>query len=179
MIYELSESYFVRPLEEADVLGAYPTWFQDQDVCRYNSHGKFFHPLEYYREYVAATAQERRIVWAVCHRQDGHVGNVSLQDIATINRTAEFAIILGDKRHWGKGLGCLAGRALLEHGFRIIDLHRVYCSTAATNIGMRKLALRLGMIEEGTRRQHLLLDGSRVDVVEYGILRDEYRRGSH
>lgn len=175
MIYSLNEAYFVRPLEEGDVHGSYPRWFQDQEVCRYNSHGKFFQPEDYFRDYVAACAQERRIVWAVCHREDGHVGNVSLQDIATIDHTAEFAILLGDRRHWGKGLGFLAGRALFTHGFDKLDLARIHCSTAATNLGMRKLALRLGMTLEGTRRQHLFLEGSRVDVVEYGVLREEFR----
>lgn len=174
MIYEIGESYFVRPLEEADLLGSYPTWFQDQEVCRYNSHGKFCHPIEYYRDYVAASAQERRIVWAVCHKQDGHVGNVSLQDISAVNRTAEFAILLGDKRHWGQGLGLLAGRVLLHHGFSKIDLYRIYCSTASTNIGMRKLAEKLGMTHEGTRRGHIFLEGARVDVVDFGIQRDEF-----
>ena len=38
---------------------------------------------------------------------------------------------------------------------------------------MRRLALGLGMREEGCRRAHLWLDGSWVDMIEYGILRKE------
>jgi ribosomal-protein-alanine N-acetyltransferase len=47
MIYELSDNYSVRPFDETDLDGAYPSWFEDQDVCRYNSHGKFFKTKAY------------------------------------------------------------------------------------------------------------------------------------
>lgn len=174
MIYELSSEYFVRPLTESDIDGPYLSWFEDQEVCRFNSHGKFFKTREHFREYLAALNREDRVVWAICHKTDGHVGNVSLQAISLVNRTAEFAILLGDKRHWHKGLGPLAGRRLLEHGFNKLNLERVYCGTAATNEGMKKLALALGMTLEGTRRKHLFLEGGRVDVLEYGVLRSEF-----
>jgi [ribosomal protein S5]-alanine N-acetyltransferase len=174
MIYELSKEYFVRPLAEADVDGAYPSWFEDQEVCRYNSHGKFFKTREQFRDYVRDSNREDRLVWAMCHTEDGHIGNISLQAISLIDRTAEYAIILGDKRHWGRGAGLLASRAILAHGFFKLNLERIYCGAAATNTAMNKLALAMGMTLEGTRRRHLFLDGERVDVVEYGILREEF-----
>jgi ribosomal-protein-alanine N-acetyltransferase len=176
MIYELSKDYFVRPLAEDDVDGAYPRWFEDQDVCRYNSHGKFFKTKAYFREYLNELNLEDRVVWAICHIEDGHIGNVSLQEISQIHRTAEFAIILGDKRHWGKTVGLLAGTKLLEHGFNKLNLERIHCGTAATNEGMKKLARVMGMTLEGTRRLHLFLEGSRVDILEYGILSTEFKK---
>ena len=114
------------------------------------------------------------MVWAVCHIEDGHIGNVALQKISQINQTAEFAVILGDKRHWGKGIGLLASKKIFEHGFSKINLERIYCGTASTNNGMKKLAKDLGMTHEGTLRQHIFLEGSHVDMLEYGILRSEF-----
>ena len=174
MIYELNKDYYVRPLTEEDIDGPYPGWFADQEVCRYNSHGKFFKTKAAFREYVLALGGEDRVVWAVCHKTDGHIGNVSLQAISLINRTAEFAIIIGDKRHWARGVGLMAAQALLNHGFNKLNLERIYCGTAATNEGMKKLAKAMGMTHEGTRRRDLFLDGQRVDVLDYGILRDEF-----
>ena len=178
MIYQLSKDYFVRPLADEDLDGAYPKWFEDQEVCRYNSHGKFFKTKAYFKQYLSDLDRQDRVVWAICHVDDGHIGNISLQEISLINRTAEFAVILGDKRHWGKGVGLLAGRKLIEHGFRKLDLERIHCGTAATNEGMKKLAIGMGMCLEGNRRQHLFLEGSRVDMLEYGILRSEFRNAS-
>ena len=173
MIYKLSEVYFVRPLAETDLEGAYPKWFEDQEVCRYNSHGKFFKSKTWFREYLGQLDREDRLVWAMCHVDDGHIGNISLESLSFINRTAEFAILVGEKQHWGRGVALLAGKAILEHGFKKLNLKRIYCATAATNDGMKKLAAGLGMKLEGTRRDHCFLNGARVDVLEYGILRSE------
>lgn len=175
MIYELNSDYFVRGLVESDVEGAYPRWFQDQEICKYSSNGKFPKTLEYFRRYVSESNCEDRVVWAICHRTEGHIGNLTLQNIANVNRNAEFAIMIGNKSHWGRGVALLAGRALLRHGFFKLNLERVYCGTAVTNTGMCQLAERLGMTREGQRRKALFLDGSWSDVIEFGILREEFR----
>lgn len=170
----LSEDFYVRGLREEDVDGPYPSWFEDQDVCAHNSHGKFVRSKEHFRDFIRRIDGQTMVVWAICHVQDGHVGNVALQNISLINHNAEFAILLGDRRHWGRGLGLLAARAMLDHGFSRLNLHRIYCGTAATNQAMRSMARRLGMKEEGVRREHVFLAGRWVDVIEYGILRSEF-----
>jgi hypothetical protein len=38
--------------------------------------------------------------------------------------------------------------SLRNDGFKKLNLHRIYCGTAATNAGMKKIALNLGMKEE-------------------------------
>lgn len=177
MIHQLDKDYYVRLLRESDVDGPYPTWFEDQEVCRYNRHGKFFKTAARIRKYAAKANSERQVTWAVCHSEDGHIGNVSLQDISQVDRTAEFAILMGDKRHWGKGVASLAAKALLYHAFNKLNLERVYCGTADTNWAMKGLAGALGMIQEGTRRSQLYLEGRRVDLVEFGILKEEYLAG--
>ncbi len=173
MIYQLSEQYFVRSLAVSDLDGPYISWFEDQEVCKYNSHGKMLNSYEYYNSYIRSANGLSSLVWAICHNSEGHVGNVSLQNISLINRSAEFSIIIGEKKHHGKGVGYSAGIKMLMHAFKKLNLHRVYCGTAETNYGMCKLALSLGMREEGRRREQLWLDGDWVDVIEYGVLRNE------
>lgn len=175
MFYQLNDTYHVRGLRETDVDGPYPEWFEDQEVCAFNSHGKFIKTRESFRRYVQNLNGCEMIVWAICHAQNGHIGNVSLQNISLINRHAEFAILLGDRRHWGKGIGTLAAKSIMAHGFNKLNLNRIYCGTAATNLAMKKLALDLGMKEEGVRRSHLFLNGSWTDALEFGILSEEFR----
>ena len=175
IIYKLNDEYDVRPLTEAEVAGPYPGWLHSPEVCYHNSHGRFPRNAQYFLDYIRAVNDGSQVVWAIWHAKDGHVGNISLQGIESVDRTAEFAILLGDKRHWGRGVGALAGRQLLRHGFDVLNLERVHCGTAATNVGMQKLAAALGMTLEGTRRGHLYLNGRREDMLEYGVLRDEFR----
>lgn len=174
MIYALADGYFVRSLREDDLAGPYSSWFEDQDVCKYNSHGKFPKTAAWFKAYYETLDREDHVIWAICHRTDGHIGNASLEFLSLINRSAEFAILIGDRRHHRRSVGLHVGRAMLRHAFLKLNLERTYCSTAATNEGMCRLALRLGMVEEGRRRRHLFLEGEWVDQVEFGILKDEF-----
>lgn len=174
MIYELNREYYIRSLKESDLDGPYPSWFEDQDVCKYNSHGSFQKNKNWFRTFYEGLNKEDQVVWAICHKEDGHIGNVALQNLSFINRHAAFSILLGNKKHWGKSVGQLVGQALLQHGFNKLNLNKIYCGTAATNKGMIKLASTLGMSEEGRKRQHLFLEGEWVDVIEYGVLKSEF-----
>lgn len=174
MIHQLADGYHVRGFRESDLAGPYTSWFEDQEVCKYNSHGKFFRNAQWFREFYNNLNSEDRVVWAICHQDDGHIGVISLQNISSINRNAEYAIMIGNRNHWRKSVGLNASLALLGHGFEKLNLERIYCSTASGNLGMQRLAQRMGMDEEGRRRMHLFLNGSWQDMIEYGVLRNEF-----
>ena len=167
---------YLRALGELDAQGAYADWFNDEEVCRGNSHHVFPYTAESALEYIRAVRARRDcLVLAVVLRDgDRHIGNISLQSIDPISRSAEFAIVMGDKATWGKGYGEEAGALIVAHGFRTLNLHRIYCGTFESNQGMRKLAERLGMREEGRRRDAAFKDGEFVDVIEYGVLNSEF-----
>jgi RimJ/RimL family protein N-acetyltransferase len=168
----------LRPLTEADVDGGYPHWFNDAEVCRENSHHVYPYTREQALEFIRSLpGKKNMLVLAVCEKTSGkHVGNISLQDINFVHRSAEMAIILGEKACWGKGIGKEAARLLAEHGFRALNLHRIGSGTFETNIGFQKIAVSLGMQLEGTRRQAAFKDGRWLDVLEYGLLRDEFEK---
>lgn len=176
MIEEIGDGYFVRLLRESDIDGPYVTWFEDQETTRFNRHGKTFMRRRDLVDFLEQANSASRIDWAVCDSRGQHIGNVSLSELSLVNRSAEFGILVGDRAHRGKGVGRRAAHALLRHGFIKVDLERIACGTAATNTGMIGLARSLGMQEEGRRRSALHLEGGRVDIIEFGVLRDEFLR---
>lgn len=167
-----SERVALRALTLADVDGPYLEWFNDPEVCRLNSHHVFPYTRPEALKWVEALAGRRdALVLAITMREDGrHVGNLSLQGIDPVSRTAELAIVLGDRSVWGQGVGLEATRLLVDHGFTALNLNRIACGTLAANVAMRRLAERLGMREEGIRRQASWTDGAYHDIVEYGLL---------
>lgn len=172
----VGERILLRALTEEDCLGSYPGWFNDPEVCRYNSHCVFPYSKEDALRYVRRiTGSTTDLVLAIIQRSDNrHMGNVSLQQIDGVNRTAEFAILIGEKDCWGKGYSKEAGRLILDHGFRMLNLNRIYCGTPLDNIPMKRLALSLGMRQEGIRRQVLFKEGRALDMVEFGVLKEEH-----
>lgn len=165
----------LRPLVEADADGPYPGWLNDSEVCRYNSHHVFPYTAEQARAWIQSIPLRDELVLAITLREDGgHVGNISLQQLNHVARSADLAILIGDRRAWGRGVGRESAALVVEHGFRVMNLHRITCGTTADNVAMRRIAESLGMREEGVRREAAFSDGSYVDVVEYGLLTNEF-----
>ena len=169
---------YLRELKASDASGNYPNWFNDAEVCRYNSHGDIHYTKEMALEYIKSVNENSAYqVFAICEKQsDMHIGNISLQNISQKNKSAEFAIIMGEKEFWGKGFAKEAGLLLLKYGFEKLNLHRIYCGTSEDNIPMQRLAFAFGMKEEGRRKEALRKNEVFYDVLEYGILKKECKR---
>jgi RimJ/RimL family protein N-acetyltransferase len=167
---------YLRTIEESDLNANYREWFNDEDVCRYNSHHRFPQYDQDMRTYYDDVIKSRtNLVLAICDKAtDAHVGNIALENIDMVNSSAEFAILIGDKTHWGKGVGSEAASLLLTHGFNELPLHRIYCGTSEDNEGMQRLARSLGFVEEGRARDAIFKNGSHKDVIYYSVLRDEF-----
>jgi RimJ/RimL family protein N-acetyltransferase len=175
-IFLRGERLVLRALQPGDADGPYAGWFNDPEVCRFNSHGT--HP--YLREHALAYIESIRhsktdLVLAIEDvGRRVHVGNIALQAINPINRSAELAIVLGDPEIRGKGYGAEAGKLIVRHGFETLGLNRIGCGTSEDNEAMRKLAAQLGMREEGRRRAAMWKRGRFVDLIEYGVLASEF-----
>jgi N-acetyl sugar amidotransferase len=172
------EKVILRPLAEADGDGGYPHWFNDAEVCLGNSHHVYPYTREQALEFIRALpGKKNMLALAVIEKAGGkHVGNISLQEINYIHRSAELAIIIGDKASWDRGLGKEAARLLAGHGFMALNLNRIWSGTFESNIGFQKVASSLGMRLEGRRRQAAYKDGRWLDVLEYGLLRGEFEK---
>ncbi|MCL2740967.1 MAG: GNAT family N-acetyltransferase [Oscillospiraceae bacterium] len=167
---------YLRMLEREDADGNYLHWFDDEEVCRHNSHHRFPLGRDSLIAYASESAADRsRLVMAIVHRvEDVHIGNVSLQGIDYVSRSAELAIIIGEKDYWGKGYGRKASQYMVDHAFDSLNLRRVHCGTLEDNLGMQRICAALGFSKEGVRRKAEYKGGSYLDVIEYGLLREEW-----
>ena len=166
----------LRALSEADATGPYLEWFNDAEVCAGNSHYLFPYTPNQALAYIKdVTEISRNLVLAIEENSSKkHIGNVSLQCINNIHRSAEFSIILGDKNCWGKGYGYEVATLIFTHGFNELNLQRIYCGTPEFNTGMIKLAIKLVMREEGRRKKAFYKSGSYHDILEFAILKEEF-----
>ena len=175
MMYKLFDKYYIRGLTEQDLDGPYISWFEDQEVTKYSTHGKFVKTNQEFSDYIYGLKYNEYIVWAICHDTDGHVGNAALQKISKVDRHADFNIIIGNKKHWNKGLGLATAKKIFYHGFKKINLNRIYTGCSAKNLGMINIAKKIGMKSEGKWKSHSFLNGEYHDVVFFGILNNEFK----
>ena len=74
------------------------------------------------------------------------------------------------EEHQGRGYMIRAVRALVEHAFGDLELHRVEIQAAEGNLRSRAIPERLGFQQEGIRREAECVDGHYLDLVVYGLL---------
>ncbi|MGN7763483.1 GNAT family N-acetyltransferase [Paenibacillus sp. 22594] len=77
---------------------------------------------------------------------------------------------------WRQGYTSEAAAAVLDFGFRELDLHRVYATCRPENMGSAKVMQKLGMAYEGHLREHLWHKGKWHDSYLYSILKPEYEQ---
>jgi len=171
-----AKDIYLRPLQPEDADGPYLGWFNDPKVCEGNAHHKYPYTRQAALTYIEAAQNfTKALILAIIEKIDHkHIGNIALQKIDQVTRSAEFAIVIGDRGFWGKGYSKQAGRILLDHAFCSLNLNRVYCGTYENNLAMQKLAGYLGMREEGRRRKAAYKHNHYLDIIEYGVLKSEY-----
>jgi RimJ/RimL family protein N-acetyltransferase len=162
----------LRALQPEDANERYLSWFHDAETCRYNTHHRFPMTAQTLQAYVQeVSASKTAVVLAIVEKEsERHVGNIALQGIDPIARTAELAILIGEEEARGKGIGREACALMIRHGFLTLGLNRIWLGTMATNTGMRRVAEALGFTQEGVLRQANYTDGTFVDGVIYGLL---------
>lgn len=79
---------------------------------------------------------------------------------------------------WGQGYGTEAAAAMVRFGFEQLGLHRIWGHCVAENVGSQRVMERLGMKREGRLREREWFKGKWWDVMLYGILDWEWRKGT-
>lgn len=176
MHYELDGYYFRKPepsdlnalyaqkndAEVANLLGGFSTGYSRRD-------------LEAWLEFHRTCAGE--VLWVIASREDDRpVGHVGLYEIDHRCRSAEFAIMIGDRTVWGHGVGRACTQRMLEYGFLQLNLNRISLHVLSTNERAIRLYTSLGFVEEGKLREAQFKNGRYIDVIVMSMLKPEFDR---
>jgi RimJ/RimL family protein N-acetyltransferase len=102
------------------------------------------------------------------------IGITVLKDINLINRSAEFAIYIGDKEYKGKGLSNEATLETLRFGFYKIGLNRIFLKVLEENEIAIKLYKTSGFKEEGLLRKSVFKNNCFKNELLMAILKEEF-----
>ena len=88
-------------------------------------------------------------------------------------RKAEFYIFVNPNMQ-GKGIGTAATKMLCKYGFDILQLHKIYLFTNASNKGAKKTYEKVGFVLEGVHREENIIAEKYEDRLYYGLLAKEF-----
>ncbi len=113
------------------------------------------------------------ITYAMTRREDGRlIGAIGLR-IVPQHQHAEMGYWAGVP-FWGQGYTTEAARALLDYGFRALNLHRIFARHFKRNPASGRVMQKIGMRFEGELREDVLHFDGFEDTCFYGILRQEW-----
>ena len=119
-------------------------------------------------------AEGRGLELAIANPETGAFwGSMTLHQLDWKDRRCEVGFwLVPDVRR--RGVGTRATSLAVSWAFQTLDLLRVEMTTTPDNVVVPRLARRLGFTYEGTLRKRAVERGQRVDILWFGLLREEW-----
>lgn len=152
-------------------------WYSEE-AFRSISGARYPSSSERWREWAAKRKEPEfgNAVFGICLTGEQQlIGMGSLRNPSIEDRSAELSLLLGSAEHRGRGIGLLAGSSVLQFGFGVMGLHRIYMKILAHNAAALAGAKALGGVLEGTAREERFINGKFCDVQLFGVLAAEFK----
>lgn len=105
-----------------------------------------------------------------------YIGQIDLHHIDWKNRCAVLGIVIGRDEYLGQGIGQEAIGMMQNFVFHSLNLNRLELEVNENNARAYQCYLKCGFIEEGRLRKKLFQQGQYFDVIQMGILKEEYEQ---
>jgi RimJ/RimL family protein N-acetyltransferase len=115
-------------------------------------------------------------------RQNATIASHKSEPLGYVNRYSQerfpdvwyVGIDICEDKHLNKGVGTEALRLWVNYLFSNSTIHKIALDTWSFNKRMIRVAEKLGFIHEGIERELILWQGQWLDMVHYGMLRQEW-----
>jgi len=113
----------------------------------------------------------------ICEKETNRaIGSAYFRDIDRMNNKAEYGLFIGESDCRIKGMGAEVTRLMLQYGFEVLELHRIYGRILADNIVSIKSAIKGGLEIEGTLRGDVCIQGNYSDIIMVGTLAEIFMK---
>ena len=117
------------------------------------------------------------MVFAICVAPERELCGAVGLNIVDSHKHAELGYWIGVP-FWGKGYVTEAAATVLSFGFGTLQLRRIYAHYFAGNTASQRVLEKIGMRHEGRFRQHIRKWDQFIDIENYGVLAEEFRKGA-
>ncbi|MFC0187142.1 GNAT family N-acetyltransferase [Fictibacillus aquaticus] len=173
-----TDRLILRKMKQSDAQNVFDHWLSDERVSdnRVNAaHTTVSETIERIAKIVSDYANKEFCWWAVERKADGKlIGEIDLYEFDNTTGNCEVSYSIGYE-WWNKGYGTEILRAIVEFGFRHMNIHKITAAHNTDNPASGKVMAKVGMEQEGTIR-HMIRNakGQYKDCAIYGIIHEDY-----
>ncbi len=178
------EKIFLRPIEAGELMKLarlIAKWVNDEIVTYFMLTGqKPKSSAEIVADLKKQLAAGNNVIFLVSDSKTKKpIGYAGLYDMHDTARKAEFRILIGERKFWGKGYGTEIAEILCYYGFDRLNLNRIYLGYSSQNEGAGKAYKRAGYIYEGILKEDIYRNSRYYDTIRMAILRTDYYKKFH
>lgn len=176
--YLIGKSVSLHGLTAAHISEQSPyfSWLDDLSLDTFTERSFFPNNIKRMQSYFDRSCENDDLILLGIfdNETDKHIGNITFQEIDWINRRAFIAYMLGDKNYSGKGIITQAVLMMMFYGFQKLNFDRIYGGVSELHGASIRICQKVGLLEEGRMRKHILRNGEASDIIVVGSLRDEW-----
>jgi len=172
----------LRRFEFTDAQSAFDHWLSDERVSdnRINhAHKTVSETIERVAKIVNEYSRKEYCYWAIELKASGElIGEIDLYNFDNSTENCEVSYSLGYK-WWNQGYGTEALRAVVEFGFRHMNIHKISAAHNIDNPASGRIMSKAGIEQEGIIR-HMIRNAKNQykDCAVYGILQEDYLKNN-
>jgi ribosomal-protein-serine acetyltransferase len=173
-LLDLGDGVEVRMLEPDDTEEVYAVVQADRERLKARMPWAEGATIETTRAFIEANVASKGMDALGIYVDGAFAGGIGIRP-DELERDAEIGYWIAST-HEGRGLVTRACRALIDHAFDELELHRITIRVAPDNARSRAIPERLGFTQEGVMREAGRTALGHNDLVVYGLLDREWRR---
>ena len=173
-----TKNLILRELSLADVTDRYVGWLNDEEVNKYLETRHTTQTLESCRVFVeSCNGDPTSHLFGIFLKSDGtHIGNIKIGFIHMRYKRGELSLFIGEKKHWGRGYGTEAVKAVSRYSINTLGLRKIQAGCYEDNLGSLRTFLGAGFVVEGFMRSHVELDNKSLGCFSLGLLADDIKQ---
>ena len=171
------DGILLRDMTEEDYLKNHEIIYDTEASVYYDSDVKLPQGMEeltdFEKMHLHFGCEDDRLEFAICDPEGNYVGNINLCGLDKKNGKFSFSIYLPAPFR-GKGYAAKALRLVLCYAFEELRMHKMISCVNMGNAASAALMRSVGCSVEGVMRDNEYYHGQYVDVVAFGVTREEF-----
>lgn len=175
MIKLTTERLILEPMSLTFCTQNYVEWLNDPDVYKFlETRGN--QTLQSLESFILNQMEQKNYFWAITLRENGkHIGNVKIDNINLVHSHAEYGILMGDKKEWGKSYAKEASERVINYFFNEeFFLRKINLGLVKDNVNALNLYLKMGFVQEGLFKDHVMYDHVSYDLIRMAKFNTKY-----
>ena len=168
---------YLRPFQ-ADDVKLINKWRNSPEVQNLTCSVYSFISEESEREWVLNKMKfsTKEVYTAICLKDtDEMLGYTCLREIDHIHQRCEWGgILIGSPNARGKNVAFNTAKLLFDYAFNSLNMQKIYSAYLDVHTISPKLCAKLNFKEEGTFRKHFFKHGKFHDLINVGLLKEDY-----